>query len=70
MIKIARAIYAFTDLENGDRFFFAGDAKKGIHEAQVEELVIKIRKDKEVHYNLPTLKQKQSKVVFLRNNND
>jgi len=69
MIKITKAIYAFTDLIDGDRFFFAGDAKRGIHEASVADSVIRIRKDNEVHFNLPTLKQKQGKVVFLRNNN-
>jgi hypothetical protein len=63
--------YAFIELEDGDRFYFVGDTKKEVWQAEVtvEPLrakIIKVKKQSEAHANLPTYKQRNTNIIFLR----
>jgi hypothetical protein len=66
MVKIAKKEYAFTDLEDGDRFYFAGDKKKVVHEVTRDKDGYKVRDRDHHHWQRPTMKQVTSRIIFLR----
>ena len=71
MEKQFQKMYAFIELEDGDRFYFEGDKKKEVNEAEVtlepgRAKIIRIKKQGDLHANLPTFKMRNSNIIFLR----
>ena len=57
------------ELMDGDRFYFASDKSKVVHQVQWDIVFVNgrsIKTDKELHFRKATAKQKSSKVIFLR----
>jgi hypothetical protein len=66
MEKQFNKMYALNDLAHGDRFYFVTDKKKVVHEVKIATPAILIKTDRDQHFTLTNLKQRNGPVIFLR----